>query len=432
MIRLVYSLLGYALLPAALLRLLWRSRRLPAYRQRLAERCGWQRPVAAGGLWLHAVSVGEVVAAAPLIESLSAREPLLVTTTTPTGAERLAALFGDRVAHRYLPYDTPTAAARFFDRHRPRAGLIMETELWPNLFAAARRRGVPMALLNARLSARSARRYARVPGLIAPALAGLRLVAAVGKADARRLAVLGADRRRLRISGNIKFDQALSRGGGAALPALRGVSGVRPVWVAASTHAGEEALVLAAHRRVLETHPAALLLLAPRHPDRFARVAALLDAAGLSWVRRSALPASGGAVPAHCRVVLGDSMGELPGYYAAADLAFVAGSLLPHLGGHNVLEPALLGKPVLCGAHTMNFQDIVAAMARADAVRVVADAPALAAAATEWLTHADRRARWAANASAFVRANQGALGRTMAALADSGLLRPVSRDARHP
>lgn len=429
MLRLIYALLWYAALPLVLSRLLWRSRRLPAYRERLAERAGWQRPVAAGGIWLHAVSVGEVVAAAALIESLAAQEPVLVTTTTPTGARRLAALFGDRVAHRYLPYDTPGAVARFFNRHRPRAGLIMETEIWPNLLAAARRRGIPVALLNARLSARSARGYARVRGLIAPALAGLHLVVAVSAADARRLAALGVARRRLCVGGNLKFDQPVDRRA-AALPALQGVSGVRPVWVAASTHAGEEAQVLAAHRRVLQTQPTALLLLVPRHPDRFEQVAALLDDTGLTWLRRSALPASGVALPAHCRVILGDSMGEMSGYYAAADLAFVAGSLLPCLGGHNVLEPALLGKPVLCGVHTVNFQDIVTAMARADAVQVVADASALATAVAALLADVDRRARLAANARTFVRRNQGAFGRMMAALTDSGLLRSVSHSAR--
>ncbi|TAL06803.1 MAG: 3-deoxy-D-manno-octulosonic acid transferase, partial [Porticoccaceae bacterium] len=318
--RLLYSLLLYLLLPAVLLRLCWRAQRAPDYARRWGERFGWVAPLSGPVIWVHAVSVGETLAAAPLIRHLRTHHPratLLVTTTTPTGSQRVRALFGTDVAHCYAPYDFPDAVTRFLRRVQPALLVIMETELWPNLLHACAARGIPVVLANARLSARSARGYAKAKLLTAPMLRALTRVAAQTSADGQRLLALGLAPDKLRITGNLKFDLDLSpelRARAAALLAALAGSGRRPVWLAASTHAGEDEPILAAHAEILRVLPAALLVLVPRHPERFASVHAACVRAGFATRRRS----EAGAVAPGTQVLLGDTMGELLMFCGAA------------------------------------------------------------------------------------------------------------------
>ena len=413
MARLLYSLGLYALLPFLPLRLLYRGLRNPAYLRGWPQRLGFlgRRPPA-GGVWVHAVSVGEVQAAAPVVEALLARgEGVVLTTMTPTGARQARRLFGEGVFHAFLPYDLPGAGRRFLAAVRPRLGVIMETEIWPNLLAACRRAGVPVVLANARLSARSARRYARVGALVRPALQGLEAVLAQGRDDARRFRALGVPPARLRVTGNLKYDLRLNPSALEEGELLRSRWGDRPVWIAASTHEGEEAAALAAHRRLRQALPQALLVLVPRHPERFARAAQLCARAGLEVARRSR-----GEVPqAGTAVYLGDTLGELPALYAAAQVAFVGGSLVP-VGGHNLLEPAALGLPLLCGPHVFNFAEIARRLRRAGALRVVADAGELAS-EVEWLLRDPvLRAARGEGGRALVEREAGAAARVLAAL----------------
>lgn len=406
-----YTLLLRLLLPLALLRLFWRSLRSPAYRQRIAERLARDAPgPGPADVWLHAVSVGEVQAAQPLIRHLLGREtPLqvLVTTTTPTGAARLKELFGDSVAHRYTPYDLPEVVGRFLDRVRPRLAVVMETEIWPNTLAQCAARGIPAVLANARLSERSARGYARFPHLVRETLRRLDLIAAQGTTDASRFLALGADPARVQVTGSIKFDQRLPASLQDQSEAMRRIWGVgRPVWVAASTHEGEDEPILAAHRE-LRTHvPDALLVLVPRHPERFDRVAALVARERFPLTRRSAgLPCT-----AETAIFLGDTMGELPVFLAAADVAFIGGSLVP-TGGHNPLEAAAVGVPVVTGPHVFNFAAIVDLLVTEGAAAQVQDAGALAELVTRWLNDAALRARIGENGRRAIAQNRGALER---------------------
>ncbi len=410
--RYAYSLLLYGLAPLVLLRLWLRSLRAPAYRARIAERFGWVEPLPEkGGIWVHAVSVGEVQAASPLIRALLERHPqrpLLVTTTTPTGADQVRRLFDGQVRHGYLPYDLPDAVWRFLGRTRPALGLIMETEIWPNLFHACRARGIPLMLVNARLSERSARGYRRFRRLTRQTLDCLAAVAAQGQADARRLADLGMDPARIQVTGNTKFDVQIPPSVREQGEVLRREWQLRPVWVAGSTHEGEEAMVLETHRRVLQLQPDALLVLVPRHPERFGEVAVALKGGGWRFARRSA----GEEVSPETQVYLADTMGELPVFYAAASAAFVGGSLVA-VGGHNPLEPAALGVPVLMGAHHFNFAEVVALLRSAGGLEVVKDAPALARAVAALLSDPDGRHRRGECARQVVEENRGARERVL-------------------
>ena len=422
--RTLYTLILHLALPFIFLRLLWRAWRAPAYGKRIGERFALGLPaLRPGGIWIHAVSLGESIAAAPLIRELLARHPespITVTCMTPTGSERIQALFGEHIQHCYLPYDLPWACARFLDRLQPRLAVIMETELWPNHIHACHARGIPVALANARLSERSARGYARLKGLTAPMLGELSLIAVQTEAEAERFRCLGAHEGRVEVTGSIKFDLSVD----AELPAraaqLRAGWGAaaRPVWIAASTHAGEDEVVLQAHRRLLAEWPQALLILVPRHPERFVQVFELCRREGFATVRRSADE----AVTADVQVLLGDTLGELLFLYALADLAFVGGSLIAN-GGHNLLEPAVLGKPLLSGPHLFNFLEIAAQLRDAGDLLEVEDAAQLHAALHMLFAEADQAQRRAEAGSRVLRANQGALARLLAGL-DRLLARP--------
>ncbi len=414
--RTLYTALFYLGLPLVAIRLWLRSRKAPAYARRIGERFSIGLPVMKpGGIWVHAVSVGESIAAAPMIRALLERYPQLpitVTCMTPTGSERIHAMFAHepRIQHCYLPYDLPCAAARFLDRVQPKLAVIMETELWPNHIHQCAKRGIPVALANARLSERSAKGYGRFGKLTGPMLAEMSLFAVQTEAEAERFRQLGARAETVEVTGSIKFDlsidpQLLQR---AAELRQQWQAVERPVWIAASTHEGEDEVVLAAHRQLLASHPDALLILVPRHPERFSPVFELCQQQGFNTIRRS----TGEAVSASTSVLLGDTMGELLFLYALADSAFVGGSLVPN-GGHNLLEPAALAKPVLSGPHLFNFLEIAALMRSAKALQEVDDAQGLAL-AVQRLFELPRDAQRMAEAGLSVmRANQGALQRLL-------------------
>jgi 3-deoxy-D-manno-octulosonic-acid transferase len=407
--RLAYRLLLWLFFPWVLIHLWWRGRRQPGYREHIGERFGWYRarptrPV----IWVHAVSVGETRAAEPLVRALAARYPgheLLLTQMTPTGRETAQQLFGGAATIVYLPYDYPAAVARFLARFRPRLGILMETEIWFNLVESCARLGVPLLLANARLSERSARGYELVAPLTRAALRGLAAVSAQTREDAERLERLGAQG--VEVTGNLKFDVALAPQLLALGAELKQRIGQRPVLLAASTREGEEELVLDALARVRVE--GLLLLLVPRHPQRFDEVAALLAKRRLSYLRRS----DNRALPPDCRVLLGDSMGEMPAYYAACDLAFIGGSLLPY-GGQNLIEACAVGRPLLFGRHMYNFAEASRLALAAGAAIEVADAAMLGERAEELLRDQATLARMSQAALAFSRAHQGATARNLA------------------
>jgi 3-deoxy-D-manno-octulosonic-acid transferase len=409
MARTLYTIGWYLALPLIPLRLWWRGRREPGYRRHIGERFGRYRGDAQLGevYWVHAVSVGETRAAAPLIERLAHERPrakIVLTCMTAAGREAGRSLYGDRVLQAWLPYDLPSAVNGFLDHFRPRAGLLMETELWPNLVHAAAARNMPLFLVNARLSERSARGYARVTGLARPMLAALAGVAAQSDADAARLRALGA--RDVAVIGNVKFDLALPAELVERGRALRERFGRdRPVWLAASTREGEEALLVEAMSRNTLADDA-LLVLVPRHPQRFDEVEALLRSRGVDVVRRT----SDSPIGPGTRVVLGDTMGEMLAYCAACDVAFVGGSLLP-LGGQNLIEPIALGVPTLVGPYTFNFAEATERAIEAGAAQRVDDADALLRAVGALLSDGTRRDRMRSSALAFHAAHRGATDR---------------------
>lgn len=407
--RALYSILLYLLLPLLLLRLIWLGLRRPGYRDRWIHRFGFVPRLSAESprIWIHAVSVGEVRAAQPLIRALRRQRPdldILVTTTTPTGADCARRQLGNQAQHCYAPYDLPDMVDRFLERTRPRLLVLMETELWPNLLAACRRRGIPTLLANGRLSERSRARYARAAGLVRGMLDGLDLIAARSGADAERFLSLGASQAALRVAGNLKFDLQLPADLPARGEAQRRTLGTgRPIWIAASTHEGEEAHVLEAAARIRASRPETLLILVPRHPERGARVAALCRRRGQPVVSRSE--------NRYCSdqtvVYLVDSVGELPLFLAASDVAFMGGSLVP-VGGHNMLEPAALGVPVLTGPQVFNFSEVNDLLEREGALMSVTDSDELAAAVLELLGDPGRRRAMGEAGRRVVEANRGA------------------------
>ncbi|PKO84696.1 MAG: 3-deoxy-D-manno-octulosonic acid transferase [Betaproteobacteria bacterium HGW-Betaproteobacteria-11] len=434
--RLLYTLLALVMLPWALLHLLLRSRRQPEYLEHVGERFGCF-PATPGSpdapvIWLHAVSVGETRAAEPLVAALHEQFPdhrLLFTHMTPTGRAASLALFADTVERIYLPYDLPWAMRRFLRHYRPRLGLILETELWPNLLAACHAEGIPVLLVNARLSARSAARYGSFPALTWDALHHLTAIGAQSVADAGRFAALGAEA--VTVTGNMKFDCAPPPAQHALAEVFRARIGARPCWLAASTREGEEALILEAWQKVHGGDPKVvqskynagaddtaanpLLILVPRHPQRFDEVVRLIEAHGLKLQRRSdELP-----VAADTRVWLGDSMGEMFAWYGAADLAFIGGSLKDY-GSQNLIEACAMGTPVLIGRSTFNFAGAAGAALECGAARAVADADDLVRQVLALLPDATARQRMGQAGRTFTSVHAGATARTLELITRAG------------
>lgn len=421
MTRPLYTLLLRLALPFIFLRLWWRGREAPAYRLRWRERLGFAPDAVPQGLrplWLHCVSVGETLAAQPLVRALQQQYPglpLLVTTMTPTGSDRVRAIWGEAVHHVYAPYDFPGAIARFLAHWQPRGLVILETELWPNLLAGVRAAGLPVVLANARLSERSAAGYAKAGRLGRELMGHLTAVAAQDAATAERFLALGVPPARVSVTGTLKYDSSVPEAALDEAAALqqRWLLGARPVWVAASTHAGEDEVVLTAHHLLLQRHPDALLILVPRHPERFDAVAAQVVSEGFHLARRSA----GDKVVMRTQVLLGDSMGELMAWFALAHAALVGGSLVPPGGGHNVLEPLALGVPACTGPHYTNFQTINDELLAAEALAVVPNAERLAAFIGQVLQHPEQAARQREAGLAVLAANRGAVARQLALIA---------------
>lgn len=411
MLHFFYSLFFRIALPFVLLRLWWIGRTNPEAFVRWQERLGYVEAFDEPVIWVHAVSVGETIAAAPLVKALLRRNPdipILMTAMTPTGSARARALFGDRVHYAFSPYDTPGAVRRFVGRVRPRALVIMETELWPNMIALSRQRQVPIFLINARLSGRSARGYERVASLVRPLLRSISWIAAQAEEDAGRFLRIGATPESVSVTGSIKFDVEVSDEVRAESSGLRGALGTeRPVWIAASTHDGEDRQILEAHQQILKHFPSALLMIVPRHPERFDDVARLIDSMGLSLVRRSQSETDGSG-KIGSEVYLGDTMGELLMLYGASDVAFVGGSLIER-GGHNPLEPAAWGIPVLSGPHIFNFETIYERLDSGQGLFITDSAESLSRCVVQLFSDKSASQKAGNNALAVVNANRGAL-----------------------
>lgn len=412
--RYLYNLLTYLLLIPFACYWIVRGLGNRTYLDRLGQRFGFGFPAIERCIWVHAVSVGEVQAAAPLIRALVKRFPereLLITTVTPTGAARVRSLFGDTVHHCYIPFEFPHAVSAFFQHVNPEAALIMETEIWPNLYRACGVRKVPLILVSARISPRSVPGYRKLLPLIRETLSHGIIIAAQSEPDAKRFLALGANPSRTCVMGNIKFDVEPDPdvpGKGEAARAE--LFGERPVWIAASTHVGEEELVLEAHRALQRRHPDLLLVLVPRHPERFASVRELVESRGFSVVARTEGQPAGDAA-----VFLGDTMGEVPMFFVASDVAFVAGSLVP-IGGHNLLEPAALGVPVVTGPHNFNAQDIADLFLELGACRQVAGPDELVEVVSELLSNPDEAAHLGHAGQRLLEENRGALKRLLVLL----------------
>ncbi|WP_341581356.1 lipid IV(A) 3-deoxy-D-manno-octulosonic acid transferase [Marinobacter metalliresistant] len=410
MLQFIYSQLIRLLLPFILLRLWWHGRRAPELRRNWHQRLGLVPAASGSVVWVHAVSVGETIAAAPMVRRLLARNPditILMTAMTDTGLAQARKMFGDQVRYAYAPYDTPGAIRRFLDRVKPRILVIMETEIWPNMIRQCRARRVPVFLINARLSERSARGYERIRGLVAPIMQSISWVAAQAEKDADRFRRIGVAPSKVAVTGSVKFDVDIPDEVRAAAIALRQSLAGRPVWIAGSTHGSEDEQLLLAHLKVLEKHPDALLILVPRHPDRFESVAEKAVRKGLALARRSL-----GDDPCKAQVYLGDTMGELMMLYGASDLAFVGGSLIER-GGHNPLEPAGWGIPVFSGPYIFNFETIYQRLLDDKGVKLVADADELAAHVSLLFGDDEERQAIGRRALEVVNKNRGALDKVV-------------------
>ncbi|MGR4894086.1 lipid IV(A) 3-deoxy-D-manno-octulosonic acid transferase [Stenotrophomonas sp. LARHCG68] len=412
LLRGLYSAVLYLLLPITVYHLVWRGFRVREYFKRWDERYA-SYPESGGQprVWLHAVSVGEVNAAAPVVNALRELRPdirWIITTITPTGSQRVRALWGDAVDHVYLPYDVPGSVNRFLAHFRPSLALILETELWPNMLFGCRDRGIPVYILNARLSARSLKGYRVLKALVSRALRTVTCVAAQSADDAARFIALGARPEQVRALGNLKFEIHPPDPTAVLEGFHQHVPDTRPVWIAASTHEGEEQAVVDIHRRLLERHPDALLLWAPRHPERFAKVEAVAREQGWRVATRKAQqwPEPG------TQVFVLNTLGELMAFYACARVAFVGGSLQP-IGGHNLLEPAAMGVAAITGPHLHNFAEISRRMDEAGALRICADAQAVGATVEQLLENDVERERMIEAGRALVANGRGALERTL-------------------
>ncbi|MDM3872295.1 lipid IV(A) 3-deoxy-D-manno-octulosonic acid transferase [Porticoccus sp. W117] len=420
MIRALYTIAFYLAVPLVLLRLLLRGRKAPAYRKRWGERFGFvPRLKADKVIWVHSVSVGETLAAVPLIKQLQQRYPnaqLVVTTMTPTGSERVVASFGDSVYHVYAPYDLPDVVARFLKRVQPDVLVIMETELWPNLVLGCAKRDIPVVVANARLSQKSADGYAKMPALMQSLLANISAVAAQHSDDGQRFLDLGLPEKSLSITGNIKFDLLLTddvRQKANDLKQQWRGDNQRPVWLVASTHRGEDEVILDSFQELLKYHDDLLLVLVPRHPERFDEVAQLCESRKLTVTRRSEAVA-----PADSQVLLGDTMGELLAFCGASDVVFMGGSLVP-VGGHNLIEPAAWGVPVLSGSHLFNFAEASRLLLSAEGMVVCDNSEQIAAEMESLLNDPQRRVAMGEAAQAVAEQNRGALQRLMTVIEDT-------------
>ncbi|MGK2946082.1 MAG: lipid IV(A) 3-deoxy-D-manno-octulosonic acid transferase [Candidatus Malihini olakiniferum] len=415
MLQILYTILLYFMQPLIWFRLWFRGRKAPNYRRRWSERYGFcAEKVKPNGIMLHSVSVGETLAAIPLVRALHHRYPSLpitVTTMTPTGSERIRSAFGDDIYHVYLPYDLPCALKRFFDQVNPKLVIIMETELWPNLITELHRREIPLVIANARLSERSAAGYKKIGSLTRIILRRITLIAAQNQEDGERFVDLGLQRSHLAVIGNLKFDISITPELAARAIALRRQwASRRPVWIATSTHEGEETIILAAHRELLNRFPDLLLILVPRHPERFPTTQALIHSL-FTYTLRS----SGEGPAADTQVVIGDTMGELMMLYGIADIAFVGGSLVER-GGHNPLEPAAHAIPVLMGPHAFNFKDICLKLSEAGGLITVKDTDSIVKEVNSSLTDEDYRLYYGRHAVEVLYQNQGALQRLLTLL----------------
>lgn len=428
-LRILYLLLSYIVAPVVIAIEGWRELLDPSQRGRVRQRLGFVTPQSTPGcLWVHAVSVGEVQAAAALVRELRRSVPgleIVLTTVTATGARRAQAIFGSDVRHCYLPYDLPGSVRRFLDRIRPRAVIVLETEIWPTLYREIDRRGLPLVMASARISERSVKRYRAVASLLRETLSGNVSIGAQSPADAARFVALGAPAERVRVTGNVKFDLEIPAAVIAAGREFRGRSAAgRPVWIAGSTHEGEEAAALAAHAVVRSRYPSALLVLVPRHPQRFEAVRSLLDRRGQSYARHGAamLPAD------RDEVFLVDTVGELQMFYAASDVAFVGGSLVP-VGGHSLLEPAVLGLPVISGPWTQNAPEVAGLLAAAGALATARDGDELGRQVLDCLDDPARARAAGAKGREAVAANRGAVQRVVEMVLPALSLRVSSRAA---
>jgi 3-deoxy-D-manno-octulosonic-acid transferase len=416
-VRLIYSALFYLLAPVILGRLFWRGRKQASYAQRWLERLAiYDSKPESGVIWFHAVSVGEAEAAFPLIRAITNRFPartILVTATTPTGSARIREVLGDTVCHVYLPYDLPDCVDRFIRHYRPVLAVVLETEIWPNLYRACGKRGIPLAIVNGRLSEKSARGYLRLRALTCESLSHAHLIAAQTLEDAKRYIAIGADPESVVVAGNIKFDTELPTETQDRAKALRGtLFGRRPIFIAGSTHPGEESQILNAFSALRRQFPALLLVLAPRHPHRVGDVVAECKRLGLAIRLRSEHKSCDESVD----VFLLDTLGELRSFYAASDVAFVGGSLVP-IGGHNVLEPAIAGLPVLFGPHMFNFAEIGCKLRESGGGIEVKNAEELAHWTGRLLNDESLRDEIGNNGKRFVSSNQGAVQRIVGQLA---------------
>ncbi len=419
--RFLYNLLTYLLLIPFAFYWLIKGIGNRSYLDRLSQRFGYGFPKVESSIWIHAVSVGEVQAAVPLVKALIERFPdqtLVVTTVTPTGAARVVSLFGDTVEHCYIPFEFPNAIRNFYASIHPRAAMIMETEIWPNLYRGCGTRRIPLILVSARISPRSIPGYRRLLPLIKETLSHGIIIAAQTQADADRFLELGASPARTWVTGNIKFDVDLDPEIASQGEQLRNsLFDERPVWVAASTHDREEQQVLDAHRTLLQAHPNLLLVLIPRHPERFSGVRDLIEKREFNVIARTANQACQPAT----EVFLVDTMGEVPLFYAASDVAFVGGSLVP-IGGHNLLEPAAQGLPIVTGPHLFNAQEIADSFVDLGASRIVADEIELATTVASLIENPEEAERLGRNGLAVLEQSRGALERLLV------LLEPLLND----
>ncbi|TAK65081.1 lipid IV(A) 3-deoxy-D-manno-octulosonic acid transferase [Methylobacter sp.] len=414
--RVFYSCLFYLLIPFILVRLIWRSIKAPAYRYRWNERFAfYNKEFPRNVVWFHAVSVGEAEALFPLAKQMLQHHPdakLLITTTTPTGSARVKAVMQESVEHVYLPYDIPDAVNRFMRCFEPRIAVIMETEIWPNLFAYCGKNKVPLYIINARLSEKSANGYQKIPLLISPALTCVKLIAAQTQDDAKRFIAIGAKHEKVRMLGNIKFDVEVSNEiieQGSRLKA--DLFGDRFVWLIASTHKNEEMIFLEIYKEIKQKIPELLLVIVPRHPERFGEVKKLCEQYQQTLVTRT----SGEICRQDTDIYLVDTMGELKKFYAASDAAFVGGSMVP-VGGHNILEAAAVGTPVLFGPYMANFKEIAEGVLQQDAAIQCRNKNEIISAIVALYLDPANRQLLAEKGKAFVRQNQGAITRVFKCL----------------